>query len=73
MKGFFTFLFGTLAVAASGQSLNEQFENGLKNIVELLTGRDDLLSAEQERLQSKYTTLLNIQMLQFYKGEKMNM
>ena len=53
--------------------LNEQFENGLKNIVELLTGRDDLLSAEQERLQSKYTTLLNIQMLQFYKGEKMNM
>lgn len=61
------------SMASSYTLLNEQFENGLKNIVELLTGRDDLLSAEQERLQSKYTTLLNIQMLQFYKGEKMNM
>lgn len=61
------------SMACSYTLLNEQFENGLKNIVELLTGRDDLLSAEQERLQSKYTTLLNIQMLQFYKGEKINM
>lgn len=61
------------SMASSYALLNEQFENGLKNIVELLTGRDDLLAAEQERLQSKYTTLLNIQMLQFYKGEIINM
>lgn len=49
--------------------LDEQFKNGLKNIVELLDGRDELLSAQQDRLQSKYNTLLNVQLLRFYQGE----
>ena len=53
--------------------LNEQFAAGLKNVVDVLEGRDNLLSAQQAMLQSKYTTLLNIQMLKFYSGEKIDL
>ncbi len=53
--------------------LNEQFQNGLKNIVEVLQGRDELLSAKQDELQSKYTALLNMQLLKFYTGEKLTL
>ncbi len=48
--------------------LQEKFNVGLTNIVELMTGKDRLLQAEQNRLQSKYMTLLNLQMLKFYSG-----
>jgi outer membrane protein len=51
--------------------LSEQFQLGLKNIVELMTGKDKLLKAQQNKLQSKYTTILNQQLLKFYKGETM--
>ena len=56
---------------ASYDLLSEQFQLGLKNIVELMTGKDKLLKAQQNKLQSKYTTILNQQMLKFYKGETM--
>jgi outer membrane protein len=46
--------------------LQEQFRLGLKNIVELMTGKDNLLSAQQNQLQSKYQTIYNQQMLHFY-------
>ena len=46
--------------------LSEQFRLGLKNIVELMTGKDNLLSAQQNQLQSKYQTIYNQQMLHFY-------
>ena len=49
--------------------LQEQFQLGLKNIVELMTGKDKLLSAQQNKLQSKYQTLLAQQMLKFYSGK----
>jgi outer membrane protein len=49
--------------------LQEQFRLGLKNIVELMTGKDKLLTAQQNQLQSKYMTILNLQMLKFYQGE----
>jgi len=52
--------------------LSEQFQLGLKNIVELMTGKDKLLKAQQNKLQSKYTTILNQQLLKFYQGEKMS-
>ena len=55
---------------ASYELLNEQFQNGLKNTVEVLQGRDNVISAEQDLLQSKYTTLLNVQLLKFYTGEQ---
>ena len=51
--------------------LSEQFQLGLKNIVELMTGKDKLLSAQQNRLQSKYMTILKQQLLKFYQGETM--
>ena len=46
--------------------LSEQFRLGLKNIVELMKGKDGLLSAQQNKLQSKYLALYNKQMLDFY-------
>lgn len=57
------------SMQSSYNLLDERFKNGLMNIVELLNGRDNLLSALQDRLQSKYTAVLNLQMLNFYKGE----
>lgn len=51
---------------ASYELLSEQFRLGLKNIVELMTGKNNLLSAQQNELQSKYLSILNIHMLRFY-------
>lgn len=51
----------------------QQFEVGLKNTVDLLTEKNNLLSAKQEMLQAKYTAILNIQLLKFYQGEPMTL
>lgn len=48
--------------------LQEQFNLGLKNIVELLSGKDKLLTAQQNKLQSKYQTILSQQLLKFYQN-----
>lgn len=61
----------TSSVESAQQSydlLSEQFRLGLKNIVELMTGKDNLMQAQQNQLQSKYTTVYNKQMLEFYQG-----
>jgi outer membrane protein len=50
--------------------LSEQFRLGLKNIVELMTGKVSLLTAQQSQLQSKYQTIYNKQMLSFYQGQE---
>lgn len=55
---------------ASYDLLSEQFSLGLKNIVELMTGKTNLLNAQQEKLQSKYMTILDIEMLKFYGNNK---
>lgn len=52
--------------------LQEKFNVGLTNIVELMNGKDKLLQAEQNKLQSKYMTILNLQMLRFYGGLRPN-
>ena len=52
----------------SYELLSEQFRLGLKNIVELMSGKDKLLSAQQNQLQSKYLTIYNQQMLKFYQN-----
>lgn len=49
--------------------LSEQFQLGLKNIVELMNGKTNLLNAQQNMLQSKYMTILDLQLLKFYQGE----
>jgi outer membrane protein len=51
--------------------LSEQFRLGLKNIVELMAGKDKLLEAQQNLLQSKYMTLYYQQMLKFYENGEM--
>lgn len=50
----------------SYELLSEQFNLGLKNIVELMTGKVNLLTAQQAELQAKYLTILNIDLLNFY-------
>ncbi|MCD8269353.1 MAG: TolC family protein [Parabacteroides sp.] len=49
--------------------VSEQFDLGMKNTVELLTEKNNLLSAQQETLQAKYTAILNAGLLRFYQGE----
>jgi outer membrane protein len=56
----------TESAQTSYELLSEQFRLGLKNIVELQDGKSRLLSAQQSELQSKYMTILNIKMLEFY-------
>ena len=53
--------------------VSEQFNLGLKNIVELTTGKNNLLQAQQQLLQTKYTALLNEAMLNFYAGENIQL
>ena len=53
--------------------VSEQFRLGLKNIVELTTGKNNLLQAEQQMLEAKYTALLNLAMLRFYQGEPISL
>lgn len=60
----------TESAKTSFELLNEQFKLGLKNIVELRTGKDNLLKAQQNELQAKYLTILNLGMLNFYKNGK---
>ncbi|MBR3399536.1 MAG: TolC family protein [Prevotella sp.] len=56
----------TESAQASFDLLQEQFRLGLKNIIELMNGKDNLLTAKQNELQSKYLTIMNIEMLKFY-------
>lgn len=53
--------------------VSEQFNLGMKNIVELLTEKNNLLSAKQERIQAKYMAIMNRTLLQFYAGEKITL
>ena len=63
----------TESVQQSYDLLSEQFRLGLKNTVELMTGKSNLLNAQQNELQSKYLTILNINMLNFYaSGQLLN-
>ena len=56
----------TESAQVSYDLLSEQFRLGLKNIVELMTGKDNLIQAQQNELQAKYLTILNIDLLNFY-------
>lgn len=58
----------TVSQEASYEMLSEQFRLGLKNIVELMNGKTNLLTAKQAELESKYLTILNVQMLRFYEN-----
>lgn len=49
--------------------VSEQFRLGMKNTVELLTEKNNLLSAQQQRVQAKYMAILNRTLLNFYAGK----
>lgn len=51
--------------------VSEQFNLGMKNTIELLTEKNNLLQAQQEQLQAKYMAILNTQLLKFYQGDKL--
>ena len=53
--------------------VSEQFNLGLKNIVELTTGKNNLLQAKQQLLQTKYMAILNYALLNFYAGDSLNL
>lgn len=44
----------------------EQFFLGMKNTLELLTEKNNLLNAQQQELQSKYMAIMSIQLLNIY-------
>ena len=48
--------------------VEEQFFLGMKNTIELLTAKNNLLNARQELLQSKYMAVMNIQLLHIYQN-----
>lgn len=58
---------------ASYDMVSEQFNLGMKNTVELLTEKNNLLSAQQQRLQAKYMAILSRTLLNFYGGEAINL
>lgn len=47
---------------------DEQFRVGMKNTVELITAQNELSSARMEVLQAKYVALLNMALLDIYRG-----
>lgn len=53
--------------------VNEQFTLGMKNTVELLTEKNNLLSAQQQQVQAKYMAILNRTLLNFYAGQKIEL
>lgn len=56
----------TESAQASYDLLQEQFKQNLKNVIELMNGKDALLKARQSELQAKYLAIYNIDMLKFY-------
>ncbi|MFC2759257.1 TolC family protein [Hallella multisaccharivorax] len=56
----------TESAQTSYDLLQEQFKQNLKNVIELMNGKDALLRAKQNELQTKYLAIYNIDMLRFY-------
>ena len=54
------------AMRESYQLVSEQFSLGLKDIVDLTTGKNNLIQAEQQMLEAKFTALLNRKILELY-------
>lgn len=49
--------------------VEDQFNLGMKNTVELITEKNKYLTAQQEYLQAKYTAILNYKILDFYQDK----
>ena len=53
--------------------VSEQFNLGMKNTVELLTEKNNLLIAKQELVQAKYMAILNRTLLNVYAGNNIEL
>ena len=53
--------------------VQEQFNSGMKNAVDLLTEKNNYLSAQQELIQAKYQSVLSLQLLEFYRGGEISL
>ncbi|MDE6181059.1 MAG: TolC family protein [Phocaeicola sp.] len=58
---------------ASYEMVSEQFSLGMKNTVELLTEKNNMLSASQQHIQAKYMAILDRTLLDFYAGRDMKL
>jgi outer membrane protein len=56
----------------SYENTQRQFQQGQKDITDLLDSRGRYLQAKQSLLQDKYTALLNQALLRFYMGSKLD-
>ncbi len=61
------------AVKLSFELTQEQFNLGMKNTLEMLTEKNNYMSAQLEVAQAKYMAVLNIQLLNFYQGKEVNL
>ena len=62
----------TNSVKSATMSYNlvqEQFDAGMKNTVELLTEKNNYLSALQEQIQAKFEAILSLKLLNFYRNQ----
>jgi outer membrane protein len=57
---------GEAAAKESFDLMEQRYNLGLESVVDLLTQKNNYLSAKQETLQSKYTALLNQRLMKFY-------
>lgn len=53
--------------------VEQQFDLGLKNIIELLNQRNSLSTAQQNVLQTKYQALIKIKLLDYYQNKELNL
>ncbi|MDD3077591.1 MAG: TolC family protein [Paludibacter sp.] len=54
------------ALETSYNLIEQQYTLGMKNTLELLTGKNNLLSARQSMMQAKYLSIMDIQILNLY-------
>lgn len=53
--------------------VEDQFNLGMKNTVDLLTAKTNYLSAQQEYLQAKYSAILGYKLLDFYQEKRIEL
>ena len=61
------------AIGLSYRLVEKQFNLGMKNTFEMLTEKNNLLTAQQEWVQAKYMAILNQQLLNFYQGKEIRL
>ncbi len=57
------------ATKISFELTEEQFYLGMKNTIEMLTAKNNWLSAQQEELQARFMALLNLRLLDYYSNK----